>query len=168
MVGGEGIDAHRARFDSPGYAGRGGGIHAANQSARAELGVVRQRHRPRITDRVTLNKLIQILVPGAADEKTSDSTCSAMTIRCRRDEWINAGIFTALEQIALASCDRIPGLELADLAVDGCLVKARCGGHIATKGVPAPIQNTSRWVVKRANPRMPEASENSPSAPTNV
>ena len=26
-----------------------------------------------------------------------------------------------------------------------------CQGHIATKGIPAPIQNTARWVVERTN-----------------
>ncbi len=26
-----------------------------------------------------------------------------------------------------------------------------CEGHIATKGIPAPIQNTARWIVARTN-----------------
>lgn len=65
------------------------------------------------------DKLIQVLVLGAAYVKIADSTCSATTIRRRRDEWIRQGIFTKLEQICLDSFDKMIGLELADLSVDG-------------------------------------------------
>lgn len=58
-------------------------------------------HRPRISDRIIFDKLVQVLVLGAAYDKISDSTCSATTIRRRRDEWIAADIFSALEQICL-------------------------------------------------------------------
>lgn len=90
-------------------------------------------HRPRITDRLDFDKLIQVLVLGASYEKNSDIGCSATTIRRRRDEWINAGIFTTMEQICLESYDRIIGLELENLTVDGCIVKAPCGGEMAGK-----------------------------------
>lgn len=90
-------------------------------------------HRPRITDRVVFDKLIQVLVLGASYEKISDTGCSATTIRRRRDAWIDAGIFTTLEQICLESYDRIVGLELDNLTVDGCIVKAPCGGEMAGK-----------------------------------
>src|SRR5699024_4472532 len=63
-------------------------------------------HRPRVADRVIFDKLIQVLVLGAAYDKISDSTCSATTIRRRRDEWIEAGLFPALEQICLEAYDR--------------------------------------------------------------
>lgn len=81
-------------------------------------------HRPRVADRVIFDKLIQVLVLGAAYEKISDTGCSATTIRRRRDEWIEAGIFPALEQICLEAYDRIVGLDLENLCVDGCIVKA--------------------------------------------
>lgn len=68
---------------------------------------------------------------GCAYEKISDTTCSATTIRCRRDEWITAGTFIQLEQLCLEAYDRIVGLELEDLSVDGCIVKAPCDGEIA-------------------------------------
>ena len=105
-------------------------------------------HRPRIPDRVVFDKLIQVLVLGASYEKISDTTCSATTMRRRRDEWITAGIFTALEQICLDSYDRIVGLELDDLCVDGCIVKAPCGGEIAGKSpVGRGKQGTKRSVM---------------------
>lgn len=90
-------------------------------------------HRPRIPDRVVFDKLVQVLVLGAAYEKIADSTCSATTIRTRRDEWIAAGIFTTVEQLCLDAYDQVVGLDLSQVSVDGCLVKAPCGGDAAGK-----------------------------------
>jgi hypothetical protein len=36
-----------------------------------------------------------------------------------------------LREISLDAYDRLIGLELADLAVDGCITKAPCGGEKA-------------------------------------
>lgn len=44
-------------------------------------------HRPRIADRVVFDKLVQVLVLGAAYDRIADSGCSATTIRRRRDDW---------------------------------------------------------------------------------
>ena len=101
-------------------------------------------HRPRIPDRVVFDKLIQVLVLGAAHEKVADSTCSAATIRRRRDEWIAAGVFTALEQAAPQAYDKIVGPGLEDLCVDGRIVKAPCGGQAAG---PSPVLGFSSWGV---------------------
>ena len=88
-------------------------------------------HRPRIGDRVIFEKLIQVLRFGCSYEAIADCACSATTIRDRRDEWIKAGIFARLKQIALEAYDRIVGLLLRDLAVDGCITKAPGGGECA-------------------------------------
>ena len=90
-------------------------------------------HRPRIPDRIIFDKLIQVLVLGASYAKIADSSCSATTLRTRRDEWISAGIFEKLKQICLEFYDRIIGLDLTNLSVDGCIVKAPCGGEAAGK-----------------------------------
>lgn len=109
-------------------------------------------HRPRIPDRVVFDKLIQVLVLGASYEKISDITCSATTIRRRRDAWITAGIFATLEQICLENYDRIVGLELEDVCVDGCIVKAPCGGEIAGRSsVDRGKQGTKRSVMTDGN-----------------
>lgn len=88
-------------------------------------------HRPRISDRIVFDKLIQVLVLGATYERIADSTCSATTLRARRDEWIADGLFHALEDICLGAYDQIVGLDLGDVTVDGCIVKAPCGGEAA-------------------------------------
>jgi transposase len=109
-------------------------------------------HRPRIPDRVVFDKLIQVLVYGAGYARIADSTCSATTIRDRRDEWIEAGIFDELEQIALNAYDRIVGLDLADITVDGCIVKAPCGGEAAGRSpVDRGKQGTKRSLLVEAS-----------------
>ena len=59
--------------------------------------------------------------------------CSATTLRSRRDEWISAGVMDTLQGLELEAYDRIIGLELSDVAVDGCITKAPCGGERAGK-----------------------------------
>jgi transposase len=88
-------------------------------------------HRPRIADRVVFDKLIQVLVFGCGDRRIADATCSATTLRRRRDAWISAGVVEQLRLVVLAADDRLFGLELEQLAVDGCITKAPCGGQVA-------------------------------------
>jgi transposase len=88
-------------------------------------------HRPRVDDRVVFDKLVQVLVFGCGYRRIEDATCSATTLRDRRDEWITLGIFDELELLVLGAYDRMIGLELGDLAVDGCITKATCGGDAA-------------------------------------
>jgi transposase len=90
-------------------------------------------HRPRVPDQVVFDKLLQVLVFGCGYERVADQTCPARTLRRRRDEWIAAGIHDRLHQLALTAYDRILGLELEHLAVDGCTTKAPCGGEIAAR-----------------------------------
>jgi transposase len=87
--------------------------------------------RPRIGDRIIFEKLIQVLRFGCSYASIADCTCSATTIRERRSEWIKAGVFVQLKQIARDSYDRIVGLLLQELAVDGCITKAPGGGECA-------------------------------------
>ena len=109
-------------------------------------------HRPRIPDRVVFDKLIQVLVLAASYARVGDATCSATTIRRRRDEWIAAGVFEQLEQICLESYDRIVGLDLADVTVDGCITKAPCGGEAAGKSpVDRGKQGTKRSLLTDGN-----------------
>jgi transposase len=88
-------------------------------------------HKRRIGDRIIFEKLIQVLRFGCSYASIADCTCGATTIRERRSEWIKAGIFGQLKAIARESYDRIVGLLLEDLAVDGCIAKAPGGGECA-------------------------------------
>lgn len=88
-------------------------------------------HRRRIPDRIVFDKLVQVLVFGCAYARIADATCSATTLRRRRDEWIAAGVIEALHALALAAYDRMIGLALDDVAVDCCITKAPCGGEVA-------------------------------------
>lgn len=102
-------------------------------------------HRPRIPDRVVFEKLVQVLVFGRAYERIADEGCSATTIRRRRDEWIEAGVMGELERIALLAYDRIVGLELLDVCVDGCITKAPCGGGKAGR---SPVDRGKRGIKR--------------------
>ena len=88
-------------------------------------------HKSRIPDRVVFEKLLQVLVFGCAYWRIADEECSESTLRRRRDEWIDLGVMEALRKMALTAYDRTIGLELADVAVDGCITKAPCGGEKA-------------------------------------
>jgi transposase len=90
-------------------------------------------HRPRIPERVVFEKLVQILVFDCAYWRIADESCSATTLRRRRDEWISAGVMDKLQGLVLEAYDRIIGLEVSDVAVDGCITKAPCGGERAGK-----------------------------------
>ena len=86
-------------------------------------------HRPRIGDRIVFDKLLQLLRFGCSYQAIADTTCSATTVRNRRDEWIRLGLFARVKQIALESYERIVGLVLDQIAVDGCITQAPGGGQ---------------------------------------
>ena len=102
-------------------------------------------HRPRIADRVVFDKLIQVLVFGCGYRRIADHTCSATTLRRRRDEWITAGVADQLRLVVLAAYDQLFGLELAHLAVDGCTTKAPCGGQTAG---PSPVDRRKQGLQR--------------------
>jgi transposase len=102
-------------------------------------------HRPRIPDRVVFEKLVQILVFGCAYRRIADNSCSATTLRRRRDEWIEAGVMGALEEVSRNSYDRMVGLELSEVAVDCCITKAPCGGEKAGR---SPVDRGKRGLKR--------------------
>ena len=101
-------------------------------------------HRQRIPDRVIFEKLIQILVFGCGYRRIADHTCSATTLR-RRDEWLTAGVAEQLCLVVLAAYDRMHGLELGHLAIDGCITKAPCGGQTAG---PSPVDRRKQGLKR--------------------
>jgi transposase len=102
-------------------------------------------HRPRIPDRVVFEKLVQVLVFGCAYHRIADESCSATTLRDRRDEWIELGVIDALREVVLEAYDRLIGLELSEVAVDCCITKAPCGGEKA--GI-SPVHRGKRGIKR--------------------
>ncbi len=102
-------------------------------------------HRPRIPDRVIFEKLVEVLVFGCAYKKIADGSCSATTLRDRRDEWIELGVIERLREMALEAYDRAIGLELSELAVDCCITKAPCGGEKAGRN---PVDRGKRGLKR--------------------
>ena len=89
-------------------------------------------HRPRICDEVCFRAFMIRLATGASwvdVEAIMGFEVSDTTLRARRDEWIAAGVFDELCKEALAAFDRIVGLDLEEVALDGSLHKAPCGGE---------------------------------------
>jgi len=89
-------------------------------------------HRRRISNRLCFWGILVRLVTGASwvtVEAILEWRVSDTTLRSRRDEWITAGVFDKLRDHALAAYDRIIGLDLSEVAVDGSLHKAPCGGE---------------------------------------
>jgi transposase len=88
-------------------------------------------HRERIEDRVVFEHVIAALVHGSGYERIASPGCSDGTIRRRLKEWAAAGLSEQVHALALEAYDRMLGLELEDLAVDGCITKAPSGGEVA-------------------------------------
>src|SRR5215212_4271207 len=88
-------------------------------------------HRPRVPDRLCFWGILIRLVTGASwvdIEALLDHQVSDTTLRARRDEWIDAGVFEALKNEAIAAFDRIIELDLSEVSLDGSLHKAPYGG----------------------------------------
>jgi len=88
-------------------------------------------HRRRIPDHVIFEHLLAALVHGSGYERIASPGCSDRTIRRRVAEWASAGLAERVHAAALVAFDRMIGLDLEDLAVDGCLTKAPGGGEVA-------------------------------------
>jgi hypothetical protein len=88
-------------------------------------------HRRRIPDRVVFDHVVQALVHGSGYERISSPGCSDRTIRRRVKLWAKMGITRNLHRIALEACDRMIGLDLGEISVDGCITKAPSGGEKA-------------------------------------
>jgi transposase len=116
-------------------------------------------------DRDCFDGILARLVTGCSwDVAARLCRASETTLRARRTEWLTAGVFDKLVEEAIAGYDKIIGLDLSQVAVDGSLHKAPCGGEgtgpnptdrakigwkwsVATDLLGAPIG----WVIDGAN-----------------
>jgi transposase len=89
-------------------------------------------HRPRASDRDCFEVMLVRTATGCSfedAERLCGNVVSDTTVRSRRDEWIAVGVFDKLVTEAINSYDRIIGLQLDHVAVDGSLHKAPGGGE---------------------------------------
>jgi transposase len=88
-------------------------------------------HRRRIPDRVVFEHVVAALVHGSGYERIASPGCSDRTIRRRVRAWAEDGLMQCLHAAVVEQYDRMIGLDLDDVAVDGCITKAPCGGERA-------------------------------------
>lgn len=107
-------------------------------------------HNPRIPDQVCFRGILIRLVTGSSwqdIEAIMDFAVSDTTLRTRRNEWINAGVFDRLATEALTAYDRILGLDLEHVALDGSIHKAPCGGEGTGKNPVDRAKIGWKWSV---------------------
>ncbi len=81
--------------------------------------------------RVVFEHVVAALVHGSGYERIASPGCSDRTIRRRVREWAEAGLAQRLHALVLAQYDWMIGIEVEDVAVDGCITKAPCGGEVS-------------------------------------
>lgn len=107
-------------------------------------------HRKRVADRSCFNVMLVRLATGCSwedAERLCGNKVSDTTVRARRDEWIKAGVFDQLVAEALAAFDKIIGLDLADVSVDGSLHKSPCGGEGTGKNPTDRAKLGWKWSI---------------------
>lgn len=86
-------------------------------------------HRPRVSNEVCFRGIVARLVTGCSwDVAARLVDVGETTLRRRRDEWLRAGVFGRLAELALAAYDRAIGLRLDEVTIDGSQHKAPMGG----------------------------------------
>ncbi len=87
-------------------------------------------HRPRIPERDCFEVILLRLVTGCSwDVAGRLGKGGETTLRRRRDEWVATGAFQHLVEEAINAFDRVIGLDLSEVSVDGSLHKAPMGGE---------------------------------------
>lgn len=107
-------------------------------------------HRRRISDEVCFRWILHRLITGASWETLeamSGYQVSDTTLRCRRDEWINAGIFDELAHQAIAGYHRLIGLDLNHVCIDGSDHLAPAGGIGTGHGIKHPGRLSWKWCL---------------------
>jgi len=105
-------------------------------------------HRARVSDRLVFEHVLAALIHGSGYERIASTGCSDRTIRRRLREWAEVGLAEEVHRLALEAYERMIGLDLEDLAVDGCITKAPSGGDVAGRSpVDRGTQGLKRSVL---------------------
>ena len=107
-------------------------------------------HRPRVPDRLCFHGILIRLTTGSSwqdIESILDFKVSDTTLRARRDEWITAGVFDQIHAEAIAAFDRIIGLDLSEVSIDGSVHKAPYGGEGTGKNPTDRAKLGWKWSI---------------------
>jgi transposase len=107
-------------------------------------------HRPRALDSDCFEVMLVRLVTGCSfedAERLCGNKVSDTTVRARRDEWEAAGVFDAIVAEAICAYDKIIGLDLSEVAVDGSLHKSPAGGEGTGKNPTDRAKLGWKWSV---------------------
>src|SRR4051794_32526572 len=112
----------------------------------------------RIDYRIVFDKIVMAVVFGCAYARLGDASCSATTLRRRRDERTALGVFDRLRRAALDAYATIIEPDLADVAVDGW-TNSPCGGECARRGsVDRASNRTELLAAQRRRPTAGDAA----------
>lgn len=107
-------------------------------------------HRPMIPDRDCFEVMLVRLVTGCSWED-AEHLCgykvSDTTARARRDEWIEAEVFDAIATEALHAYDKVIGLDLSEVALDGSQHKSPAGGEGTGKNPTDRAKLGWKWSI---------------------
>lgn len=104
--------------------------------------------RPRISDEVCFKGLFWRFVTSAAwttIEAFLDYQVSDTTLRSRRDDWVAAGVFDDLMEHALSEYDRLIGLDLSHVAIDGSCQLAPGGTELTSAYAGSKGRQGFKW-----------------------
>ena len=107
-------------------------------------------HRSRAEDRDCFEVMLVRMVTGCSwedAERLCGNKVSDTTARARRDEWVEAGIFEVLATEAIEAYDKIVGLDLSEVAVDGSQQKSPAGGAGTGKNPTDRAKLGWKWSV---------------------
>lgn len=91
-------------------------------------------HRKRIPDHICFMAILLRLTHGLSWESTEHMMqfagyqVSDTTLRTRRNEWVNAGVFELVAAAAINGYQRLIGLDLSHVSIDASDQLAPCGG----------------------------------------
>lgn len=110
-------------------------------------------HRRRIPDRVCLLAMLLRLVHGLSWESTENMMriagykVSDTTLRARRKEWVDAGVFEQIAAHAVVGYHRLIGFNLERVCIDGSDQLAPCGGEGAGHSFKRPGRLAWKWCI---------------------
>lgn len=110
-------------------------------------------HRPRVPDHVCFMAILLRLIHGYSWDSTAHTMrfagyqVSATTLRTRRSEWTDAGVFEQLVAIAINGYQRLIGLDLSHVSIDASDQLARCGGTGTGVGFKTRGRLGWKWTI---------------------